>query len=65
MNTTNIVRVPSADVFPRVEQAKWNGLMHHISHETLCERLFISLTISMSTFLSYVCYHALQHYGVM
>ena len=63
MNTTNIVTVQPADTFPRIESSTQERLIHRVNNETLCERVFITVTVGMATFLSYVCYHALQNYG--
>ena len=65
MNTTNIARALPTDAFPRIESSTQERLTHHVNNETLYERAFIALTFGMATFLSYVCYHALQNYGVM
>jgi hypothetical protein len=65
MNTTSIVRVRPADAFPRVQSSTWERLTHRINNETLCEMAFIAVTVGMTTFLSYICYHALQNYGAL
>jgi hypothetical protein len=65
MNTTNIVTVRPADVFPRSESSTPERLMHRVTKETLCEMAFIAVTVSMATFLSYICWHALQNYRVL
>ncbi len=65
MTTTNSVRVRPADVFPLVQSSTRERLMSRVNNETLCEIVFMTVTISMATFLSYVCYHALQNYRVL
>jgi hypothetical protein len=65
MNTTSIGRVRSADAFPRVQSSTRERLTHRVNNETLCENVFIAVTIGMATFLSSICYHALQNYGVL
>ena len=65
MNTTNLVRVRPADVFPGVQSSTQERLTPRVNNETLCERAFIAVTVGMATFLSYVCYHALQNYGAL
>ena len=65
MNTTNIARALPANAFPRVRSSTPERLTHHVNSEILCARAFIAITLGMATFLSYVCYHALQSYGVM
>jgi hypothetical protein len=65
MHTTNIVRVRPADAFPCVQSSTWERLTHRVNKETLCEMAFIAVTVSMATFLSYICYHALQNYGAL
>jgi hypothetical protein len=65
MNTTNIVRVRPTEVFPQVQASTRERLTHRVNSEILWERAFIAVTLSMATFLSYVCYHALQNYGVL
>ena len=65
MNTTNSVSVQPANAFPRVQFSTRVRLTHHVNSEILCERVFIAVTLGMATFLSYVCYHTLQSYGVM
>ena len=63
MNTTTSVRVRSADAFPRIQSPTQEGLTPHVNNEALWEKVFIVATVDMATFLSYVCYHALQNYG--
>ena len=63
MNTTNIVSVQPTDAFPRVQSSTREHMTHSVNNETLCEMAFIAVTVGMATFLSYVCYHALQNYG--
>lgn len=65
MNTTNLVRVRSADLFPGVQSSTQERLTPRVSNETLCEMALIAVTVSMATFLSYVFYHALQNYGAL
>jgi hypothetical protein len=65
MNTTSIVTVRPADVFPRIKSSTQERLAHHVNNEILCVRALIAITLGMATFLSYVCYHAVQSYGVM
>ena len=65
MNTTNIVTVRPADAFPHIQSSTRERLTYRVNKETLYERAFIALTFGMATFLSYVCYHALQNYGVL
>jgi hypothetical protein len=65
MNTMSTVRVRPADAFPRVQSLTRERLTHRVNKEILCERAFIAVTISLATFLSYVCYHALQNYGAL
>jgi hypothetical protein len=65
MNTTNIARVLPTDAFPRAQSSTRARLTYHVNSEILCERAFIAVTLGMAMFLSYVCYHALQSYGVM
>ncbi len=65
MNTTNIVRVQSEDALSCVQSSTRERLTHRVNKETLCEMTFIAVTINMVTFLSYICYHALQSYGTL
>jgi hypothetical protein len=65
MNTTSIVRVGPADAFPHVRSSVRERLTYRVNKEILCEKVFIAVTIGMTTFLSYVCYHALQNYGAL
>jgi hypothetical protein len=65
MNTTNIVTVRPAVAFPRIESSTQERLTHRGNNETFCEMAFIAVTVGMATFLSYVCYHALQNYGAL
>ena len=65
MNTTNIVTVRPADAFPCIESSTQERLTPHVNNEPLWERVFIVATVDMATFLSYVCYHALQNYGAL
>jgi hypothetical protein len=65
MNTTNIVSVQPADAFPHVQSSTWERLTHRVNKETLCEMAFITVTVGMVTFLSYMCYHVLQNYGAL
>ena len=65
MNTTNIVRIEIEDAFPSVQSSTWDRLTHRVNKETHCEMAFIAMTINMITFLSYLCYHALQNYGTL
>jgi hypothetical protein len=65
MNTTNIVTVRLADAFSRVQSSTPERLTHRVNNEILCERAFIAATVGMASFLSYVCYYALQSYGAL
>jgi hypothetical protein len=65
MNTTNIVRVRPADVFPGVRSSTRERLTHRVNNATLYEMAFIAVTVGMAAFLSYVGYHALQNYGAL
>ena len=65
MNTISIARVRPADAFPRVQSSTQERLRPHVNSETLCVKAFLAVTLGMATFLSYVCYHALQNYGGM
>ena len=65
MNTTNIVTVRPADVFPDVQSSTQERLTHRVNNETISKRAFIAATVAMASFLSYVCYYALQNYGVL
>ena len=65
MNTTNIVRIETEDAFPSVQSSIWERLTHRVNKETLWEMAFIAVTINMVTFLSYLCYQALQNYGML
>lgn len=65
MNTTNIVSVQPTDAFLRVQSSTRERLTHRVNNEILFERAFIAVTVGMATFLSYVCYHALQNYGAL
>lgn len=65
MNTTNIVRVRLADAFPRAQSSTRERLTHRVNKETLCEMAFIAVTIGIATFLSHMCYYALQNYGTL
>ena len=65
MNTTNIARVQSEDAFPCVLSSTRQCLTHRVNKETLCEMVFIAVTINMAAFLSYICYYALQNYGTL
>jgi hypothetical protein len=65
MNTTNILRVRPADAFLRVQSSTQERLTYRVNKETLCEMAFIALTTGIATFLSYMCYHALQNYGAL
>ena len=65
MNTTNIVTVRPADALPRLKSSTRERLTHHVNSEILCERAFLAVTLGMAMFFFYVCYHALQSYGVM
>ena len=65
MNTTNIVTVQPTDAFPRIESSTQERLTHRVDSKILCEMAFIAVTVGMATFLSYVCYHALQNYGAL
>ena len=65
MNTTSIVRVQPADAFPQVQSSTWGRLTHRVNKEILCERAFITVTVSIAMSLSFICYHALQSYGAL
>ena len=65
MNTISIARVQHTDAFPRIKSSTQARLTHRANNEILCVRAFIAVTLGMATFLSYVCYHALQSYGAM
>jgi hypothetical protein len=65
MNTTSIVRVRLADAFPHVRSSTWERLTYRVNKEILCEKVFIAVTIGMATFLSYMCFYALQNYGAL
>ena len=60
MNTTSIVRVRPADVRPGVRSSTRERLRQVVNNGTICERIFIAVTVGMAMFFSYVCYHALQ-----
>jgi hypothetical protein len=65
MNTTNVISVRPADAFPHVRSSTRERLTQRVNKETLYEIAFIAVTAGMTTFLSYVCYHALQNYGAL
>lgn len=65
MNATNIVRVQPADVSLGIQSSRRELLTHRVNNETLYEMAFIAVTVGMATFLSYICHHALQNYGVL
>jgi len=65
MTTTSIVSVQPADAFPHVRSSTWERLTRRVNKETLCEMAFVAVTVGMATFLSYICYHALQNYGAL
>ena len=65
MNFASIVSVRPADVFPRIESSTQERLTYRVNNEILCEKAFIAVTFGLTTFLFYVCYHALQNYGAL
>lgn len=65
MNTTSSIRIHHADTIPRVQPASQKRLTQRVNQETLCEMILITVTFGLMTFLSYICYHALQNYGAM
>jgi len=65
MNTTNMVRVQPAGALSRVQSSIRERLTYRVNKETLCEMAFVAVTVNMVMFLSYICYHALQNYGVL
>jgi hypothetical protein len=52
-------------VFSRIESSTRERLTYRVNNEILCEKAFIAVTFGLATFLSYVCYHALQNYGAL
>jgi hypothetical protein len=65
MNTPSIVSVRPADAFPHVRSSTRERLTYRVNNETLCENVFIAVTIGMAAFLSYMCFYALQNYGAL
>ena len=65
MNTTSIARVETEDAFPSIQASTLERLTHRVNKENFCEMAFIAVTINMITFLSYICYYALQNYGTL